>query len=294
MASEFSDRLLQHEVQPPDSAWIHIAGILREEKGQTLLAERLQTFEVEPPQGSWQQIAAGLRAGTTQRTRTAKIRHFIFKWFAAAITGGIIIIVGIRLLSNQASTSGTVPPLAVQNGVSKPKPAITFRGIIKASVPAKSLAILNKARSVFTPRKRKVLEEEPKYLHNAVVMTDPFFPDTLFSVMINTRPIRNERGDIIQNLTLLNMDNNGYISVTSPNGQQTKISSKFINAMVYLKDNNYLENYQGYFDKSFFESLAWKLRFESWRKQLLEKPFIPSNYNFLDIFQLKELISKEQ
>ncbi len=296
MSSELANRLQRYEVTPPESAWSNISRALHDEKGQSQLAERLQNYEAAPPADAWANIVARMQGAIEpSQPQTSQKRLFWFKLSAAAIVAGVIAVAGLRFFFDQSSQPEFASPLAAKGGLSSHKqPIITFKGMIEATVPAKSLAILTKAKSVFSPKKKKYeADEEHLYLRNAVVNNTPF-PDTAATVMVDTRLIRNESGDIIQNLSLLNAGDNRYISVTSPNGQQTRISSKFIHALVYLKDNNYLENFQGYIDQSFLESLAWKIKFESWRKKLIETPFIPSNLNYLDIFQLKELITKEE
>lgn len=85
-----------------------------------------------------------------------------------------------------------------------------------------------------------------------------------------------------------------YISVTGPNGQQTKISSKFVNVLLYMNNDSNIEQFEGYFSKTFLESLVWKSKFQDWRNKILQTSLIPSADNFMDILELKDLIVKDE
>jgi hypothetical protein len=112
--------------------------------------------------------------------------------------------------------------------------------------------------------------------------------------MIAAKPIRNAKGEIIQNPRIINNPGSNYISITAPNGEQTKISSKFLHLLMFLNDANDIDQVDGYFDKNFLESLIWKSRFQEWRNEIINTSFGPSSTNFMDIFELKELITEER
>ncbi|MEJ7914218.1 MAG: hypothetical protein WKF70_13745, partial [Chitinophagaceae bacterium] len=111
-------------------------------------------------------------------------------------------------------------------------------------------------------------------------------------ISIAAKPIRNERGDIIQDMNLVSIAGNKYITITGPNGQQTKISSKFLNLLLYLNRDSDIQVFEGYFDKNFLESLIWKSRFDDWRKKIIQTSFSPSSTNFMDILEFKDLINE--
>ena len=72
-----------------------------------------------------------------------------------------------------------------------------------------------------------------------------------------------------------------YYVVTAPNGEKTKISTKFSNAVASLMGGDNVD-------------YLWKSRFDNWKTKLISSPsFIPAAGNFLDIAELKDLI-KEQ
>ncbi|MBE7169724.1 MAG: hypothetical protein INR73_03995 [Williamsia sp.] len=291
MSTPLADKLLNYQETPPQTAWQNIALALSETNGSVSLADKLNGYEVVPPAQTWPIIAAELQNGPARKPALIKKFPSLYKVSAAAVAIGLVCAVGFYLYSSR-SDKDAMTPLAVKSKQPKhSQPNLST--IIKEAVPVRPLAILNKARAAISKKRKKYFaKDESQGLHNAAV-DHISFADTLISIMVNTRLIRNEKGAIIQNLNLLSNGNNPYISVTGPNGEQTKVSSKFLNSLVYLRDNNYLDNFHGYVDKSFLESLAWKLKFQSWRKKLLEAPFIPSSYNYLDIFQFAELIAED-
>ena len=293
MATTLAERLLQHEETPPQASWQTIALALGETIELVPLADKLQHYEVIPPDGAWTAIAAELYAYNTRKPAVVKNLTALYKVSAVAISIGLVCTAGFYFFSKKPFKQGFLP-VAIKPKDTGPKPTLRkLQDIIQESVTPPPLAILNKARTAISRKRKKYYAKaDTVRLHNAAV-DHLSFADTLISIMVNTKLIRNEKGAVIQNLNLLNNGDNKYISITSPNGEQTKISSKFLHALLYMRDNNYLDNFHGYVDRSFLESLVWKLKFQSWRKKLLETPFIPSSYNYLDIFEFKELITRE-
>lgn len=106
----------------------------------------------------------------------------------------------------------------------------------------------------------------------------------MMPVTVSAPPIRDEQGNLIMDIHVISDPGQPYIVVTSPNGDQTKISRKFLHYLSYLNgDYPYTEMNS--------EGRQWRSRFEEWRNELLkEASFIPTANNFFDIFQLKELI----
>ncbi len=105
-------------------------------------------------------------------------------------------------------------------------------------------------------------------------------------ISIAAPPIRDASGKIIMDINVISSPHDPYIKVTSPNGNQTKISNKFLHCLSYLNgDFSSTEiNYEG---------RQWKTRFQEWRDKLLnEAAFIPAANNFFDIFELKEMIQE--
>ena len=133
-----------------------------------------------------------------------------------------------------------------------------------------------------------------KELRNTKIQQS-IFPGSELEIMIAAKPIRNANGEIIQNTQMkINHDDKQYISITGPNGQQTKISSKFLHLLLFINDDSDIDQVDGYFDKNFLESLIWKSRFQEWRNEIINTSFVPSLANFMDILEFKDLITKDK
>ncbi len=105
-------------------------------------------------------------------------------------------------------------------------------------------------------------------------------------VSIPARLIRDANGNVIMDLNLITTPDAPYITVTGPNGSQTRISSKFLGFLRYL-------NGDAQDDAANYDEIIWKEKFNSWREKLLnENSFIPAANNFFDIFEMKDIIQE--
>lgn len=285
MQQHLQNKLLQHEVLPPADMWNTIARRLDDEFVATDagLAEKLSVAEIMPPAGTWDSIVAVLDANTfPKKTRTIPL---VFRRIAvAAVAIGIIAIAAMLLLNNESSTTRqpnnlavAVPPApsnlqpATQQPVSS-SPQINSdapdRRLIAAVAPRRTVA-----QKRFTNR---VSNEYPTV--QKIATTQP--------VEVDAPPIRDASGNIVMDYSLIKHPNEPYITVTSPNGLQTKISSKFLTCLSYLYSSS--SSYMNY------EEQQWKTKFSEWRNKLIEEPaFVPAANNFFDIFELKELIEEQ-
>ncbi len=100
-------------------------------------------------------------------------------------------------------------------------------------------------------------------------------------VNIPARPYRDAAGKMVMDMNLLTTPGTQYVTVTAPNGEQTRISRKFLPVLTFL--NTGADN--GQFNA------ALKQKLQLLRKELLQQAsFVPSAANFLDIMELKELL----
>jgi hypothetical protein len=154
-----------------------------------------------------------------------------------------------------------------------PKPAIT------ATLPAVSFPSAPRVRTAIRER----FERKRRALEASTVKPDYYdINKSTYNLGMQASLIRNESGDIIQAPAVLrNGSNDEYISVTGPNGQQTRISAKFADVLLYLNKNENLQNEE------------WQRKFEDWRGKIMQTSFIPSSNNFLDILELKDFILKD-
>lgn len=103
--------------------------------------------------------------------------------------------------------------------------------------------------------------------------------------------IRDANGQVILDKKLISPDD-CYITVTSPNGEQTRISSKFLHIISTI--NQDVEP-QDYFDFMMQENSLWKIRFSEWKEKFLNQAsLVPTPTSFTDILELKDLLMENQ
>jgi hypothetical protein len=103
--------------------------------------------------------------------------------------------------------------------------------------------------------------------------------------------IRDANNQVILDKKLISPDD-CYITVTSPNGEQTRISSKFLHIISTINQN---VEPQDEFDLMTRESSLWKLRFSEWKEKFLNQAsFVPTATSFTDILELRDLLITEE
>lgn len=297
MAENIKHKLYDYEVAPPPQVWGNLRQELDEVNDLILVSRKLYNFEVDPPEASWQVIAADLNQlnAQLQQAPVKKINKRLFTMVAAAAVLGVILLGSMYLVNNISSKSrfsGIQPdsPADSQNKMAKPSTVLPQRKPDNSISQQMNASISDHLSG---KHKNKLSKDTDKILRNTIIKNVRSFGSEL-GVIIKPTPIRNERGYIIQNLNLMNLGRNDYISITGPNGQQTKISAKFLNVLLYMNDDSNIEQYEGYFSKTFMESLIWKSRFKEWRNKLIQTSIIPSPDNFMDILAFKDLIMKDK
>lgn len=292
MEGSFKNKLLKHEVVPPPGLWDNISRQLDKEftPSDLMLSAKMENAAVMPPFGAWENIAA------TLKPQPAKVIPLAYRRIAVAAA-----VLGLIALSAIYFFNGNTPELAVTNNTVTRNQAVAPAPSLQAVVPTdtpdappKTLIAANApkksnfARSV-SSRKGNAIASEPPYLTYAEMEMEPVPVRTVMDlqpVEVEAPPIRDARGKIIMDYSVISRPDDPYITITSPNGTQTRISSKFLHCLSYLNsDFSSFENIEG---------RQWKNRFEEWRNKLLsEGAFIPAASNFFDIFELKALIEEQ-
>ncbi|MEO5999051.1 MAG: hypothetical protein ABIN89_19915 [Chitinophagaceae bacterium] len=292
MKSEtFRDKLRNYEVPPPAATWEAISTDLTQNAELLPISKKLFNYEVSPPPYTWNEIRNSL-ANKIEKTGKSPVlkgrfRH-VYKIMAAAAILGLIVTAGLYLnrmnmFKSRLSVTQTKSPNNIE---ANPQPAET-----------ESAPLLDKSEKaeIVSPvadipwKTRKSNKESNKILRNTKVK-NPRFSGNEPGIMIAAKPIRNANGEIIQDTEIINNADDPYISITSPNGQQTKISSKFLHMLLFINDDSDIDEVDGYFDKTFLESLIWKARFQDWRDKIINTSLVPSSTNFMDILEFKNLI----
>jgi hypothetical protein len=109
-------------------------------------------------------------------------------------------------------------------------------------------------------------------------------------VTASTEKLQNENGDTPMDISLMNTGN-AYISITGPDGQPVKVSSKLSSLVGYLSnsDVNTREN----LDVIIQESAKWRAIFSAWRNKMANNALAPSLSNFMDIIELSEILENK-
>jgi len=297
MSEELKYKLQDYEAAPPPDAWDNVRLKLAEINELLLVSEKLYNYEVIPPDTSWQVILAGLNQVSVQPHQgpVKKLNKRVFAMVAAAAVLGVILLGSLYLVNNISSKSrfGGIKPDSPGNNQNKSSTPLTVPLQIKRNNSISQQMNASISDNIINKQKNKLNKDTDKILRNTIIKNVRSFGSEL-GVIIQPKPIRNERGYIIQNLNLMNLGGNDYISITGPNGQQTKISAKFLNVLLYMNDDSNIEQFEGYFSKTFMESLIWKSRFKEWRNKLIQTSIIPSPDNFMDILSFKDLIMKDK
>lgn len=289
MSKDLTYKLSKAEIAPPAGCWKQIEDRLDKEYNLSdiQLSSRLSATEISPPVLAWQNIQPYL---ADIRRAPARVVPMTFKRIAiAASILGIIGFTGWYILQN-SNNSGTQNQIVVTNAVGSVVAPKNVESTVPSVQPGKKEIKNNslpqtprssaEEKATTGPVKRKTVSS--RRIGPAKVGTI----SSVQQILIQAPPIRDAEGNLIMDVNLLrSSENDHYITVTGPNGQQTRISDKFLNMIQYLnaQDNDF--NFQ---DSP--ERRKWKSRIKEWRSKLLEQAgYFPAN-NYMGIMDLKELI----
>jgi hypothetical protein len=297
MPQQLKHTMYEFEVTPPPAAWEAIAARLNDDAQYALISSKMTEYKVTPPPDCWNNVAASLNEVKTNNTKVPviKISRKFYRYTAAAIIIGLIAGVGWLFINNSpivnihvAGNAGKQP--FETTAPEQNKTAIESsqeqnnNGVIKAK--EQQVYIANKNNPHFTYQSNDNIQSH--ILKYAIVNAPLSRNEGL--IIISSPPILDEKGAVIRDMEVLTTNNN-YLIVAGPDGQLTRISSKFANVIRYLNSG---DNVEEYLDKVIRESGTWKKRFQEWRNKISQSTFIPSSANFLDIMEFKELIDEKQ
>ncbi|QEC45669.1 hypothetical protein [Pseudobacter ginsenosidimutans] len=302
MEPTIQHKLANLEIAPPQGGWELLSARLVTEYDQTeiRLAQTLNDTALTPPSGAWAAIATGLPSEEeliTTPVQPAPARVVSFPFGKVAVAAAVLIVIsfaGWFMLSSDNTTAPVAqtdaPPgnnvQAQPNAPSNSPNRITTPPAIAQEIPAE---------------RTRPLDVEQKEIENNTLITDvtednqPIDQDlpaaepslvrsqnlSTAAVSIPNRAYRDAAGKVVMDMNLLTTPGTQYVTVTAPNGEQTRISRKFLPVLTFI--NTGADN--GQFNSSF------KQKIQELRKQLLQQAsFVPSAANFLDIMELKELL----
>lgn len=294
------------QIDPPREAWDRIASRLDQEfdAQEISMAQKLGDWETTPPTGAWESIATALTIEEEVAEPPAKVISIPYRKLAiAAVLAGIISLLTWNMLlddntgntaaaisSNTSAGDATTHPLTVPVVPPDVPPVVDdmddARSDAKDIIAATQRNNRNNAASSGISLNTNIREQD----HEAS-LTDLQTRELRSPANVHVSPIRDARGNIVMDVNLIKSPGNNYITVTGPNGEQTKISSKFLSVLPSL---NSTVDKSEYFDNSPQQISVWKKKFTEWRNKLMQQAsFAPSATNFLDILELKELLEEK-
>jgi len=289
MPERFKHKLFDHEVTPPPAAWETIAARLNDDTRHALLATKINQYEVAPPDSLWSAITTNLDKAEANTT-TIKSSFFYRIAAAAAVIG--IMAIGYWWINQHGSKQNLAT--SINKNLNPVKPPETPSNENTATGSAindtkdQAEAATGGTQSQHT-NAAQVSADDAGILRYAAISAVPSYSER--SIVINSAPIRDESGAIVHDMDLLTTNNN-YMIIAGPDGQMTRISSKFANVIRFLNANG--DDTEEYLDRVIKEGGLWKQRFKEWRQKILDSHFIPSSSNFLDIMEFRELLDEKQ
>ena len=300
MASDLTYKLSNWQVSPPPGLWKQLRARLDEEYDvhETNLAMKLDDAAITPPSSVWENINAELQG--TPVNRRARLIAIPYRRFAvaAAFIGMIGFAAWYFLMFGNSDADGPSVTASVSTSVAPkktnqkpPEVKTTDRKVVTPFHPSSTIVLNSVNIPVLrpVPVRRIPSPKKPASTNRLTAYSiAPVLPDR--PIVIEAPPIRDEQGNIVMNTQLLKSGGDDrYIVVTSPNGQQTRISDKFLNVLQYLHAQD-----EDYIGPDIYQRHVWKQRILEWKNKLIHSAgFIPSNNNFLGIMDLKELVQQD-
>lgn len=299
MSASLQNKLQQFEVAPPPSVWDKISHQLVNEfvAGDINVSSKLENASMTAPVGMWDKINAELNnpaeeevlsipeSVITEKNKTIPLYRRIA---VAAIIIGLLFTAGIYFLnSNETGKElvSTLPktkaPTVVVDNTPPTLATITPPSVVGRRIESKAPRKRNNT-AFATQAESEEYTSVPEEAHLYDLQT----VSALQPVSVSGPPLRDTKGNIILDASLISNPEDEYIVVTGPNGKQTKISSKFLSCLGYINASLSSNNMDP-------RELRCKTQFEEWRKKILAQPgFIPTANNFFDIFELKDMLQE--
>jgi hypothetical protein len=312
MATNIQHKLYHLEVPPPPDVWPEIAVRLNTEFNaeEVPAAQKMYNLSVPPPAAAWQHIEAALEQKSAKK-ETRVLQLPVFKAVSAAAAMILVTMAAWYFLNNSSDHSKANAIVVKQSSntatadnnthAQKQTPSASFerdepmadkfddQSIASADGPAGGIA----DRYTSRPEGHRIAwysDYKPIATSYAGVDDVQAVPLTNTSEPTVEAPlIRDANGKIILDKKLITSPDNCYINITGPNGDQTRISSKFLHIISSLNDDDAPEDY---FDFMLQENSLWKLRFKEWKDKFLNQEIIPTATSF-DILELKDILQDE-
>lgn len=292
MPGNWQHRILHYDIPVPQDVWNKIADQLEEEYkvGDIMISQKLADFEITPPPFLLVNVLSAIN--TEQSVPRLKIFTLPVRRLVAAVVAiGLIAITMMYVLKPEPSPSAkneTAKITPSQPDIQAVTPSSTDK---TKKVNQNQISPTVEVASLTSGPVKKVVPSEYRSSKKGrnvkhVSLNPVLAASAINPISVTAPPIYDNNGNIIMDESLVSAPDENYIIVTSPNGEQTKISRKFLKMLTVLNGGN-TNNYMN------AENFQWKIRFEEWRSKLLQQAsYIPTANNFLDIMDLKEMLQE--
>jgi hypothetical protein len=311
MAADLQHTLTNLEVTPPAGAWNVIASRLDTEFDTTEIkvSEKIIDFELAPPADAWANIEAAIVANPEEVESAPAI--YVRKPFraraAAAAAVLVIALGGWYFLNNKTITENAVsvvPQKKTEERKTVPEIKVTVPEAASVTAQVDDRPLPRRRSGTLIAAASRANVSQASFAFNESDRMDMPAPDDIphaglphirainsaVTPNVEAPLIRDADGNLILDKELIFSADNNYIVVTGPNGEQTRISSKFLPLLSSL--NGGMES-MDYFQFFLNENNIWKLRFNEWRDRVLHQAsFIPTATNLLDLLELKEILQE--
>jgi hypothetical protein len=281
--SSLTTKILAYEAKPPATALVNIFNELDKEHTDNY-ATRVYNHQEEPPVLAWENITAQLNNENTTavvplENKKNNIRALYIR-IAAAAAVLTIVVTTVLIISKEK-------PANINESVAAVKPQSQHNTTPEVDTEKTTLPASDSHENMNNPAEKKSTVEETVVID--YVKGNETLPLAPNPAEANKEKLQNSKGETPQDITLMNAPNT-YISVTGPDGQTVKVSSKFSNLISYLTGDNTEEN----LDLIIKESAKWRATFAAWRDKMTNNVVAPSFGNFMDIIELSKVLEEKK
>lgn len=310
-----AQKLFDLSVTPPTDMWPHIAAELNSEPeaDEVQVGKKMYELSVAPPFDTWDKIAARLPQPAGKKegklislhsrkaivAAAAMVLLTVGAWYFLDKTNSTDVPAVARKsatstsINNRSTAQATTRAKDLEIGESPAVSPLSQKPIAALSGATDASIISNHYANRHGVRRTAFYDYQPiatSYAGTddmqAVDFTNANSPD------VEAPLIRDAKGQVILDKKLVTSPDDCYINVTSPNGEQTRISSKFLHIISTL--NQDVEP-QDYFDFMMQENSLWKIRFSEWKEKFMNQAsYIPTATSFTDILELKDLLMENE
>jgi hypothetical protein len=299
MFKNWKNKILNHEETPPKGVWDSISAKMDEEDAVHLpgFVSKLNAYEVAPPPAAWDNIANTLDDEKVVAVNR-KNPKLIILYRRVAVAASVLLIITTAILLNNKKAPHKQDAIAKNIQQEKPVPVIntvppTVTDTITRSHPFEKSTIAlhteKKKANILSPNEDINASKDIDPIDYAKTEAVPLTNDPFAN---NKEKIRNSNGTIVMDLDQLGAPNTYVITSLGPNGEERRVSSKIAAYIGYLNDKS--PDTEEYLDKIIKESSIWKARLKQWSDKLINNSVSPSFSNYLDVFELSNLLSEKK